>query len=337
MIYIKYFTSTWLFALVVFLLIGVYIQPVMGDLTRLGNLSERHFGWNDEQPLINVEDNLNINPDVVVLGDSFSDKNIWQSVASKYSKLNFLTFQWNGLDKPGCLSQWIKTVNLEYPTAKFIVLETVERQFISTFGSTPNNNCSATRLIPVLVREKVIESSRNRSIKSAMPDPIYAIQAIANEFKTFEQPLARGSAYVVPLTRADLFSNKKSGLMLFYKGDIAKIEWNQEAVNIAIQNIKNIDRFAREKGLTLLMAVVPDKSTAYREFIRSDQFKLQAPDVWMELNRQGVNQVDLRSSIVNAVNSDRDIYMSNDSHLSSKGYIVMGRDIADRIDILKAK
>ena len=63
-----------LFALV------IYLQPLYGELTRLGYYPEREFGWNDPQVVFpNIKpafltslDNKNSYYDILVLGDSFS-------------------------------------------------------------------------------------------------------------------------------------------------------------------------------------------------------------------------------------------------------------------------
>src|SRR5438067_5273960 len=78
--------------LIVFSLVGVampllvlhFLQPLSGDLTRLGLLPERAFGWNAEQPTVTgrsatvekLED-----ADILVIGDSFSVDGIWQAFA----------------------------------------------------------------------------------------------------------------------------------------------------------------------------------------------------------------------------------------------------------------
>jgi hypothetical protein len=79
------------FSLIIILMIaftGIATFPFLGysnydgDLTRMGMLPEKHFGWTAPQPKIEktllISSNW-IDADVLVIGDSFSEKLIWQS------------------------------------------------------------------------------------------------------------------------------------------------------------------------------------------------------------------------------------------------------------------
>lgn len=52
--------ARWLLVLVVLpvaglFALGVYLQPLSGDLTRLGYFSEREFGWNSPQVFFRIQ------------------------------------------------------------------------------------------------------------------------------------------------------------------------------------------------------------------------------------------------------------------------------------------
>jgi hypothetical protein len=78
--------------LVIFSLIGLalpiaalhFVQPLSGDLTRIGLLPERAFGWNIAQPTLAgrpaTVDKLG-DAEILVAGDSFSISGVWQAYA----------------------------------------------------------------------------------------------------------------------------------------------------------------------------------------------------------------------------------------------------------------
>ena len=73
----------------VYISLAPWVEPLEGDLTRLGGFTENDFGWNEPQqqfssPLVSLEGKHEYDQyhDVVVLGDSFSEaypKAQWQN------------------------------------------------------------------------------------------------------------------------------------------------------------------------------------------------------------------------------------------------------------------
>ena len=80
---IHFFRAVWVI-LIPCLIFAWWAEPLYGDLTRVGKWTERDFGPNAAHPIIHVKANGRFlaNPDIMVLGDSFSEKNLWQSVLS---------------------------------------------------------------------------------------------------------------------------------------------------------------------------------------------------------------------------------------------------------------
>ncbi len=72
--------STFCLLGVVVVLLANWLDPVDGDLTRIGGYSENHFGWNDPQESFGenitqfqrADDSFDKAYDIVVYGDSFS-------------------------------------------------------------------------------------------------------------------------------------------------------------------------------------------------------------------------------------------------------------------------
>ncbi len=326
--YIKYFLSTGLIVILVFFFLGLFLQPLTGDLTRIGNYSENDFGWNARQPQIAVKGSYHEKtPDVIVLGDSFSAGNIWQSVVMEKRGGHILTFPWKN---PNTLESWVASLKRSYPTVRYLVIETVEREFIPRFN-TSQDVTGNQRATPVIIAPCKTATIRDTNLFHPMHDPVYAIQATINSLKKIDKTSRSGSTMITPLKRKGLFSNRKSDLLIYFTDDDRKKSWKYDEIKRAVASIRRLGDLCERSGIALIMVVVPDKSTAYRQFFKSPQFSCPPPDVWDELDRQGVAQVNLRKVLVSAVGATQDLYYPNDTHLGARGFMVMGEAISNRL------
>lgn len=312
---------------------GTYLQPLSGDLTRLGRLAERDFGWNGNQPVITTRANQSVAPKVIVLGDSFSRWNFWQSVSMERGSPEMLTFHWDDIGyPPTCLREWVLSLRKQYPSVEVVILQTIERAFALRFA-TEQSACPELKVAPIQIYPITTPTVRDTDVKWSMPDAIYALKALRNTWRTFDERKRIGDTFVVPLVRPDLFSNRRSGLLVFYADDEIKKTWTRAAVITAVGNIHNLQREAAQQGLTVVVAAVPDKSTLYRRFMVRDG---SAPtlDIWREMDAQGVESVDLKSKLVGAVDTTKDIYLPNDTHLGPAGFNLVGAAIAEKVQTL---
>jgi hypothetical protein len=323
--YLRRFWAPALLPIVAIFAIGIYIQPLAGDLARLGGVSARDFGWNAPQPVVQVRSNASADPVVLVAGDSFSAGNVWQTAAG----VEILSFHWKAIGGAGCVENWLAGLKAQYPSARVVILETVERNFVAVFS--PGKTACASRTVPPPSAGEPYATPAERSHfpKELLPDAKYAINALANGFKKFQATTRVGDAYLTPLIRSDLFSNRRSDLLLYYREDFLKEQWTPEEVRRAAGNAKRLEELASGLGLKLVVAVVPDKSTLYREFAAPGQFPKSPVDPWDELSAQGVTQVRLRDRLRESLETDT--YFPDDTHLSPRGYIVMGKAIAERL------
>jgi hypothetical protein len=270
----------------------------------------------------------------VVVGDSFSIKNIWQSIAADDGQLTFMTFDWsifsNNID---CLEEWLLSLKDAYPSCDFVIIETIERDFLGRFHSK-NKTCTNNAKKPIKVKQSYTTSERNTDLKNAMPDPFYAVKSIVNSWHEFEKIEKKKDVFVAPLTRTNLFSNRKSDLILYYENDTWKKNWRKNEVREAVNKAGRLQLLAVEKGITVIFTVVPDKSTAYASYFKHPLFFAPPPDIWAEFAEQGVIQVDLKQVLLKAVDSkNQDIYLPNDTHLGSTGYVLMGKAISDHLKV----
>lgn len=336
MAYIRTFLGTAITLAIVFLGIGIYIEPLYGDLTRLANLSERDFGWRAEQPVVNILENSATEfPTVVVLGDSFSEGNVWQSVAADGTGHRFLTFDWNDFQQPSCLGSWLRSLRTAYPSTRLVVLETVERELLGRFSSS--KPCQRTlALVPRHAHARETTAQPDVDRWTVTPDPFYVLRALYGTVRPFNAVTPIDEAVVAPLTRKDLFSNRRSDRLLYYRRDDAKAYWRTEKMNEVVDAFASLNQVAASQGIAFLVVVVPDKSTTYSAYLQHPQFSGPTLDAWNALAAHEVPQVMLRKIIADEASRGVDFYMPNDTHFSTTGYSFLGKTIAARITALDA-
>lgn len=327
--YIKYFLAAAALTLLPVFALGLYIGPLQGDLTRLGDLAERDFGPTLAQPDVAILPNDGaVPPDVLVIGDSFSAGNVWESVAARGTGFNFLTFKW---EYGSCFATWIASLKRSYPKARYLLVETIEREFLPRF-ETLHDNCAVKD--PILVKVEHPESSRR---KLSMPDPSYALMATLNHFRAFDETTASGDTFIAPLSRSDLFSSQRPDQLLYYRDDSFKRAWSAERLAKAIDNLKRIQDMAASAGLAFIVAVVPDKSTAYAPFVKDHATLSPALDIWNAIDARGVTQANWRDKLLPAVTAGQDLYLPNNTHVGNRGYAMMGDVVAERLKRLEGE
>lgn len=325
--YLKWFTLPVLVFFVTAVPLTLFFEPVSGDLTRIGHWSERDFGWNQPQPAVTVHANGTsiTNPHVVVLGDSFSHPNVWQSYLAESRHLEILSFQYQDV---GCVDNWLHwVVEQRYPNMRTVVIETVERGFVPLFRNL--NTCLRRTPKSFELAEKNVTSTRPQ--KGLMLDAGYLIPTATNMLRAAwsDEPMASGEVINVPLSTDRLFSNRKAGRLLYFAEDELKTSWSEKDQAAAVGNLKRIQDDLAKKGLRLVVIVVPDKSSAYRPYLANEASKVGYPDVSEQLKTAGVNNVNLLSYFQYAVGETVDLYLPNDTHLSTQGYKLMASKVAD--------
>lgn len=307
----------------------MFFEPVSGDLTRIGHWSERDFGWNRPQPAVSVRANGTsiLNPQVLVLGDSFSHPNIWQSYLAESRHLEILTFQYQDV---ACVDNWLKwVVEQHYPNMRTVVIETVERGFVPLLKNL--NTCHRRFPKGFELAEKNVTPTRPQ--KGLMLDAGYLIPTAINTLRAAwsDGAMTSGEVINVPLSTDNLFSNRKADRLLYLAEDELKMSWSEKDQAAAVGNLKRIQDDLATKGLRLVVIVVPDKSSVYRPYLANEASKIGYPDVFEQLKTHEVNNVDLLSYFQRAVGETVDLYLPNDTHLSTQGYKLMASKIAEDI------
>ena len=330
--YIRYFIYTSFPVIIFFFIISCFLPPISGDLTRLGNFSEADFGCNEPFPEMIVKSDIGTsNPNIIVLGDSFSERNIWQSVVMAKRGDKILTFNW--VD-PKSLDRWVSSLKKRYPTVKYLIIETVERSSLSRFNQ-PQDLFFDHKESPLKNNSYKTDSLRDTSFFHAMHDPVYALFALFNSYNLINNNfkiLKSGPVIVAPLTTSKLFSSKRSDLLIYYQDDDLKKSWTSDQITNAVDHLGRLNELSRQNGIRLIVIVVPDKSTAYRKYFKYSQYNNQSSDFWKEIDKQKLCQVNLGRVINNNVEKTRDLYLPDDTHFSTKGFVLMGLAVSKYVD-----
>lgn len=320
-----------------------HLEPLLGDLTRLGGYAENDFGWNRPQrvfpgaapPLRPAYEEYS---DILVVGDSFSFAGNfgvlnypWQtflaaktglSVAtvSHYTKTEPLAYDPEALPRIVGSEAFLKT------PPRVLIMEVVERQL--GILPDPPGDCRARQALdasPVFSLRPAAglaaseEAARNKTLPPLKEQMAYAKKYLGRLF-----PLPWDKAPIVSrLALADgaLFSNRQSGEMLVFNGDLEKRAWDAAKVEGIRCKLVKMQNLVQKNGKTLFVAmVVPDKLTAYSKYLRDRSLanlgviERLAADPSLHLPR-----IDL--AVKAAVDSGAvDVYLPNDTHWAYRGH-----------------
>jgi len=337
--YVMVFGTTVSLFLTALLAAAFYIQPLEGELTRLGSYAERDFGWNLPQKKVREDARLITNyqdySDVLIVGDSFSTNGIWQPFFRQYTGLSYVTLDIRKTSLPDLLAS--KPFRA-YPP-KIVILQSVERELLFFFKDL-NFGCNDKKQQDVYIPLKGIAEQpeigyyvetrktfdlRNINLK-------YAASVVVN---TVIRGISSGDSkntnkfYLINNT---LFSNKRSGELLIYEGDMQKSAWRNEDLARAACSIRGLQSRVQSNGKTFfIFMLAPDKSTAYAEFTVTPEFRniFQSAEV---LEDYGVNVPRLDLILKAAIHSgEKDIYIPSSTHWSARGYALAAEGISEFI------
>jgi hypothetical protein len=333
--FIRGFVIAGLAPLAFLFLVGAYIQPLVGDLTRVGRVAERSWGWNEPRFVIERLPNMATpTSDVIVVGDSFSLGNAWQSAAQRASGLSFVTYHWDEVGPPVCLERAIERLREMHPRARVVIVQTVERHFVRRFA----NRSKSTATCPTSLEPNARDPQPGRpdrqqiiDLSAGLPDPRYALDALIAERRDYDHTQRTGKAYVAPLTRRDLFSNRRSGHLLYFEGDLDKDSWTREQIRAAAANMRGLAERLRSAGVRPLFLVIPDKTTVYAPYVAESIVAGPHAELWGELENASVPSIDLNTLFAREVTRYVDFYYPNDTHYGDRARALMAQEVASAL------
>lgn len=326
----------------VFISLAVWVEPITGDLTRMGGFTENNFGWNDpqlrfESMLYTFDKTLEYSQyhDVVVLGDSFAityPRTQWQNYFVRDTGLSLVTFRLDHID----IESFASSPAFRDHPPRIVIYETVELSFVGRGNAWDKGDCQpaspAPKREPIAIRRG--HQTPSPQARNTLSGPLHPNLSSGAHYlkrlikKTFNKKSNR--AVKIALNRDDLFSNRQSGYALIYRSDFDRYQVSRNQLNRAICGLMHIQNTFQKNGKTFFVGVVaPDKLTAYMDVYKNfGREKIH----WMteiakhpELNVPRLD-VAVRKEIARGV---RDVYLPNDTHWGSAGHRAVARTLVD--------
>lgn len=336
----------WLFAVVCWpalamFMLGIYLEPVSGDLTRVGFYSERAFGWRQPQPVF-AKPLYDVGKyeryhDMVVLGDSFAlarPRQQWQNHLAAATGWSIAVMEYDKFDWRRLLAS---PVFLAAPP-KLVVFESVERSFPQRIRSrqicAPKAHEQAAPKPPLLRAEllRAPAPPADSNVRKADWGKIklgFVINYLWKGARRAVTGVDRSGARKIALTRAAPFSSREQNEMLVYKDDILKRDaWREMSLEEMDCRIRQIKEAVEANGVTrFVLLVAADKLTSYADFVADEdlrglsllgQLSERLPDVMPRADRA------LKAAIRAG---ETDVYLPDDTHWGDAGH----RAVADTL------
>lgn len=320
----KYFSIFVFIAVMAYGAAAFYFLPLatfQGELTRMGLLPEALFGWTKPQPSLDVKWMQQASmkeADVLVVGDSFSDSRVWQTVLTQHG-FKVRTESWESMR--GVCADFMPWLRAQGFAGKYLVLESIERNLENDLSKSlgcrqmqyhSNPNTDALRYPPPVsfdVNRGNYSGKLSIGIQTRLNVLKYERLSNLPGFKSWLLPndvrLAR-----VPNGCA-LFSHARCNDALFLGYDMPG-----EIDASAFGNIEKLN--TRLDGITPIWVFVPNKTTAYlypdKQFWNEAERRFHAPNL-LHMTRQAIQAGTV------------DLYLGNNTHFSTAGYLLMGEEI----------
>lgn len=331
MAHAKFFSILVSAAILVYGAIGFYSLPLayfQGDLTRMAQLPETLFGWRQPQPSLAPELFQQApwqQADVLVIGDSFSEPRVWQSVLTQRG-LKVRTEMWGTVQ--GICEDFVPWLRKQGYAGKYVVFERVERSLAGdipkslackrmfTRGGAPDGTGT-----PPVVSFNPYEKDYTGRLSVGIRTKLNVLKYEHNfgDPATTSWTLPNGVRMSRLEEGCSLFSHQRCRDVLFLSDDRVD-DLGDETLNGMIEiNTRLI-------GITPVWAIVPNKSTAYlypdKRFWDEAEHQLGAPNILRDI-RQSIRQ------------KTKDIYPGNNTHLSTTGYLLLGEAVNRHLQLLE--
>jgi len=192
LIFLRWAAVTFVLLAGVNIALSLRFGAIEGDLARVGGFAERDYRPGTPQVAARIAPNTVelADADVIVLGDSFSNKLLWQGELEALTGQRTLTFQYG---QAGCISnwlQWLHTIKLK-PGAT-VVLESSERGFVMRYNRMP----PCPKIVPVPVhRHLSVAGSKSWFDSDFSLDIVYQGRVLLNSMRLKSQDAYRAQAF----------------------------------------------------------------------------------------------------------------------------------------------
>lgn len=304
---------------------SLFFTTYQGDLTRVGKWTESDFGWREPQPSLDpkllVSSHLQ-EADVLVIGDSFSENLHWQTVLTQ-SGQKVATIHWSSI---GFICEdFPKKLKASGFRGKQIIIQAVERGAVKQFEKSvdcstsqlpPSNTYRTSNPIQASIPTKPIFNINGQFI-AGLETILHSVAIrVSPYYSKIHNYKSRGT-YIHPIKDGcKYFSHRLCEYGLFFHEDYKRPPLTEKT----IEHIKTLKK--RLRDYQTVWAVIPNKSSIYQQESSTEVSHL----FWeaIESTKLGPN---LSEEIQKNKSFLKDLYAPNDSHLSTRGYLMLGNII----------
>jgi len=318
-----------------------WLEPLSGDLSRIGSYAERDFGWNLEQerfdPLLHHFGAYDHYYDIAVIGDSFANGGSgaqWQNFVANRTGWSILTLDVHKTP----IAELLGMPAFRQAPPSIVILNVVERdldEFAASSAQCHAHNASQPGMakLPLRSLEDVPHKvERLRRINWADINPGFVRGYLWNFLLRRGLSIDTTEARKLFLSRYDLFSSRSAGEILVYRDDARKAAWDANMIARIRCGMVDIESRFRAAGVKqFALAIAPDKSSIYRPWLaKPDQV---AASRIREVH-QGLNLIEARLDLQlgQAIASGvKDVYLPNDTHWGSAGHKLVAEAILEAL------
>lgn len=303
---------------------SLHFGAIEGDLARVGGFTERDYAPRAQQPAPTLAPNTVAlaEADVVILGDSFSKRLLWQGEFETLTGKQTLTYQY---DHVGCVSNWLRWLQGQRlkPGAE-VVIEIVERNFVPRFAELVR--CPVFQ--PVAVHRDIVAPSDAGWWYSGFSlDIVNHGRILSNSLRLGMQASYRsGDVVNVALRNSQRFTNRRSDRLLYLVDDEGKNDWSPAQVARAVSNLQTVQARFAASGIKFRMLVIPDKSSVYRDDIVEP--RIRASTITRDVHAADLLPIDTTTCLRTLAMQVPDFYLPDDQHTGVTGFRLLASSLA---------
>lgn len=295
------------------------IEPLDGDLTRVGSLPERAFGGRQTSIALPRRPSTASAREakIVVIGDSFSQRGLWQYSAFGAEE-KYVTFAYGQICED--IGNLFRKLGLE-PTV--VVVETVERMFAERMFSS----CKKSQLRSLAASKEEFSDSREMNIFRGSFSAKYVGGSLLYFVNGGEQHRMghNGGVFVREIELGCMYFSHRDCKYGLFLGD----DYRFPKLPLTVYR-SPILKYLKATGVKKIVVVsIPNKSSIYLQSV-SDA---READEYLQAfaRRNGVEVVPVHSNLIKDKRAILDLYLPNDTHLSARGMSLLGGYVRERL------
>jgi hypothetical protein len=317
---------------------SVWLEPLAGDLTRLGGYTENDYGWRGTQarftpPLAHQAD-LTAYDAILVFGDSFSLRTspdrqaplggFWVDFLARETGLSVGVTD----EDQTRLAAYLASAEYRQHPPRVLIYETVERALRHEID---NPDCRPREVQAPAIALAPRDTPPMHYQRDTAPH--FGGAALGNAVnylaKAIRAKLTKSSVVLdFALTRGDLFSSRRADRLLIYNVDLQKAGRTAAAWTALGCQLQALQSAAQANGRTrFLVVLAPDKSSVYAQFVVPPPVFVDGSERLGKLAGLHLVRVDLplKAAVAAGV---ADVYLPNDTHWGSAGSQIVAHTVA---------